>query len=147
MEIEKTLDLNKPIDQAWAMLLDPQLMGACVPGVERVEVLDADHFRVTVAVKVSYIKARFTINLAITERRAPRYLKSEGTGDEDSLSSNIRQTTQLDLEPLGDEQTRLRMRASVDVFGRLGTFGHGIIRSKAEQLWQEFAGNLKARIE
>ena len=147
MEIDKTLELNKPIDQAWAALMDPQLMGACVPGVERVEVLDADHFRVTVAVKVSYIKARFTVNLAVTERRAPHTLRSEGTGDEDSLTSHIRQTTQLELEPFGDEQTRLRMKASVDVFGRLGTFGHGIIRSKADQLWKEFAGNLKARIE
>jgi uncharacterized protein len=147
VEIEKTLDLNKPIDQAWAMLMDPQLMGACMPGVERVEVIDADHFRVTLAVKVSYIRARFTVNLAVTERRAPRYLRSEGSGDEDSLASNIRQTTQLELEPLEGGQTRLRMKANVDVFGRLGTFGHGIIRSKADQLWKEFAGNLKARIE
>jgi carbon monoxide dehydrogenase subunit G len=147
VEIEKTLDLNKPVEQTWAMLMDPQLVGACVPGVERVEVVDADHFRVTVAVKVSYIKARFTVNLAITERRAPHYLRSDGSGDEDSLTSNVRQTTQLELEPLGDDQTRLRMKASVDVFGRLGTFGYGIIRSKADQMWKEFADNLKARIE
>lgn len=147
MEIAKTLDLKKPIEQTWDVLMDPQAVAACVPGVERVEVIDADHFRVTVAVKVSYIRARFTINLAVTERRAPRYLKSEGTGDEDSLASNIRQTTELELEPLGDGHTRLHMRANVDVFGRLGTFGHGVIRSKADQMWDLFAGNLKARIE
>lgn len=34
MEIEKKMTIAAPRDKVWTLLLDPDVMGACVPGID-----------------------------------------------------------------------------------------------------------------
>ena len=147
MRIEKTVTVKAPIQRAWDVLLDPTAIAACVPGVERIEPVDPTHFVVTVNVKVGIVRARFRINVAVTETRPPRYLRSEARGEEAGLGSSLRQTTELELKELGPDEAELRVATDVEVFGVLGTFGGSVIKTKADRIWEEFAANLKTRIE
>ena len=55
MEIEKTLFLDAPPARAWALLLDPNAMGACVPGMESIEVISDSEYVAVMKVKISFI--------------------------------------------------------------------------------------------
>lgn len=147
MRVEKTLTVRAPIEKAWALLADPVQVGRCVPGVERVEVKDATQSVVHVSAKVGIVRARFRLDLRVTEVRPPYYLRSEGAGEETGLASRLRQTTELELRPVAPDRTEISVRADVDVFGRLGTFGFGVLKAKVDQTWNEFAANLQARLE
>ncbi len=146
MEFEKTTVVKAPIERVWQVLLDPAAMSACVPGVERVDVLDATRFVVTIRVKVAFVSARFKVNVTITETRPPTYLRGEGTGEESGMTSSLRQSGEIFLTDRGDGTIEVRSVMRVDVFGHLGAFGSTVMRTKADRMWDEFGRNLADRV-
>jgi carbon monoxide dehydrogenase subunit G len=143
MQIEKSCVLPVPLQTAWDCLSDAELVGACVPGVEKVERLDDTRFTVTVTVKVGVVKPTFRLNVTLVEQRPPQYLRSTCAGEANGMMGSLRQTTQIRLIDLNGH-TRVEVDAEVDVFGRLGTFGYGVLKGKADQLWDQFVANLSA---
>jgi len=146
VDIEKTMTVAAPAAQVWALLLDPHVMGGCVPGMQSIEVLSDDEYIALMQVKLSFISAKFRLKTRIVERRAPHYLRTEGTGEDASVASSLKQQSEIFLDTLPDGRTELRMKVHVDVMGRLGTFGLNVMKTKADRLWDEFARNLAARL-
>jgi carbon monoxide dehydrogenase subunit G len=146
MELEKTAIVAAPVARVWKMLLDPQVMGACVPGMESIEVLSETQYLVQMHVKVSFVSARFKIRATIVEQRAPSYLRSEGGGEDSTLTSSLKLWSEVFLADHGDDATELRLKLKVDVCGRLGSFGLNIIKTKADRMWEEFGRNLAGAI-
>ncbi|MGT2427965.1 CoxG family protein [Cupriavidus basilensis] len=97
-------------------------------------------------VKIAFVSARFKIKTTIVEMRAPHYLRSEGTGEDASVASSLKQSSEIFLTGQPDGQTELRMKINVDVLGRLGTFGLSVMKTKADRMWEEFGANLSARL-
>jgi Uncharacterized conserved protein len=145
VEFEKKVVIDAPIAKVWGLLLDPNVMAGCVPGTESVEVVSDVEYLASVKVKISFIAARFKIRTTVLETRPPYYLKSEGTGEDSSVGSSLKQSSELVLAELPDGKTELAMKISVDVFGRLGTFGLTVMKTKADRMWEEFGANLNAR--
>lgn len=146
MEIEKILTVAAPPAQVWALLLDPAVMGSCVPGMKSIEVVSDVEYLAEMHVKIAFISARFKIKTTIVETRPPFYLRSEGTGEDASVASSLKQVSEIFLSELPDGQTELRMKIKVDVLGRLGTFGLSVMKTKADRMWDEFGVNLAARL-
>lgn len=147
MEIEKTLLLDAPPARVWALLLDPNAMGACVPGMESIEVVSEVEYVAVMKVKIAFISARFKLKTRIVERDEPRYLRAEGTGEDASVASSLKQTSEMWLQERDDGGgTELRMKVKVDVLGRMGTFGLGVMKTKADRMWDEFGVNAAARL-
>jgi carbon monoxide dehydrogenase subunit G len=146
MEIEKTLLLDAPPARVWALLLDPNAMGACVPGMESIQVVSDDEYVAVMKVKISFISARFKLKTRIVERDEPRYLRAEGTGEDTSVASSLKQTSEMWLQAREGGGTELRMKVKVDVLGRMGTFGLGVMKTKADRMWDEFGVNAAARL-
>lgn len=147
MELEKTLTLPATAERAWALLLDPQAMAQCVPGMQSVHVVSDDEYTAEMVTKVSFITARMKLRTRIVERDAPRYLKAEGTGEDSAVASSMKQTTEMLLESLADGQSLLRLKVKVDVVGRLATFGLSALKTKADRLWDEFGQNLVRHLQ
>ncbi|CAG9169012.1 CoxG family protein [Cupriavidus respiraculi] len=147
MEIEKTLTVAAPAAGIWQLLLDPNVMGACVPGMQSIEVISDVEYVSHIQVKIAFISARFRIKTHIVEMRAPHYLRSEGTGEDASVASSLKQESEIFLTELPDGRTELRAKVQVEVLGRLGTFGLSIMKTKADRMWDEFCQNLVARLE
>lgn len=147
MEIEKSMTVAAPADRVWQMLLDPQVMGGCVPGMESIEVISPVEYASVIAVKIAFVSARFRLRTTIVEQRAPHYLRCEGTGEDAGVASALRQQTEVFLEERPGGQTGLRIKVEVDVLGKLGAFGLSIMKTKADRMWEEFGTNLAARLE
>ncbi len=146
MDIEKNLRVAAPAQQVWKMLLDPNVMGACVPGMKSIDVISDVEYVSVIHVKIAFISAKFKIKTTIVEQRAPHYLRTEGTGEDASVASSLKQSSEIFLTECDDGETELRMKIHVDVLGRLGTFGLTVMKTKADRMWEEFAQNLAARL-
>ncbi len=147
MEIEKIMTVAAPTEKVWAMLLDPNVMGSCVPGMKSIEVISDVEYVAVIHVKISFISAKFKLKTTIVEQQAPHYLRCEGTGEDASVASSLKQQSELFLAALPDGKTEIRMKVKVDVLGRLGTFGLTVMKTKADRMWEEFGQNLVARLE
>lgn len=146
MDIEKSLRIAATPERVWALLLDPQAMAACVPGMQSVEVISPDEYAALMHVKIAFVSARFKLRTRIVERREPLYLKAEGTGEDASVASSLKQVTELSLTPHADGGTDLQIKVHVDLLGRMGSFGLSVMKTKADRLWDEFGVNLAAKL-
>lgn len=146
MEIEKKMTIAAPRDKVWTLLLDPNVMGACVPGMESIDVISDTEYLVNIHVKMSFISARFKVRTLITEMDAPGYLKSEGTGEDSSITSSLKHTSEVFLTELGPDETEFRTKVNVELLGRLGSFGMNMVKTKADRMWDDFGKNLAERI-
>jgi carbon monoxide dehydrogenase subunit G len=133
-----------PIDRVWSVLLDPKIMAGCVPGVQSVDVLSDTEYLATIKIKISFISANFRIKTTILETKPPHYLRCEGIGEDSAVASTVRQTSEMFLTSQPDGTTELRVKATADVFGRLGSFGLSVMKTKADRMWEEFGDNLAA---
>lgn len=147
MQFEHTAAIKAPIERVWQMLLDPESMATCVPGTQSVETLSDTQFLVGIHVKVSFVSARFKVRTAIMEMRPPTYLRSEGAGEDSTLASSFKQSSEVFLTNSGDGTTELRLRVKIDIFGRLGSLGFNVFKTKADRMWEEFGRNLAARVQ
>ncbi|WP_299451206.1 SRPBCC family protein [uncultured Pigmentiphaga sp.] len=146
MEIEKVLTVPAPAAKVWEMLLDPTVMASCVPGMKSIEVISDVEYNAVIHVKISFISAKFKLKTRIVEQRAPEYLRAEGTGEDASVASSLKQQSEVFLKELPGGQTELRTKVKVDVLGRLGTFGLSVMKTKADRMWEEFSQNLATRL-
>lgn len=147
MEIEKTLTVSAPREQVWALLLDPEVMGGAVPGMQSIDVVSPTEYVAVMHQKISFISARFKLRTRIVEQRAPEYLRVEGTGEDTSVASSLKQRSEILLSATPDGGTELRIKVDVDLLGRLGAFGLSVMKTKADRIWEEFGANLAARLE
>lgn len=145
MELDKQLSVPAPPERVWALLLDPQVMGACVPGLQSIEVLSDTEYLAQMQVKLAFITAKFKIRTTVVEQRPPHYLRSEGVGEDASVASSFKQVSEITLTATEAGHTAVRMTIRVDLLGRLGTFGLAVMKTKADRLWDEFGLHLIAR--
>ena len=126
-------------------LFDARLMASCLPGCETLEAIDDDRYRTVVVVAMAGIKARFDLLVQITGRDECNVWATT-RGDEGGQASRLQADSQVTLAPSSDG-TLVTYRSEVSVTGRLGRFALGMMKKKAQNLGDEFAGNLRARLQ
>jgi uncharacterized protein len=119
-------------------------MAPCVPGCEAIEKIDRQHYRARVKLGLGPIKVSFNLEVEITEENAPELVTSVTRGEEGSRSSVVSAKSSLRLDALSAEQTEVRYSSEVSVTGRLGKFGFGLMRKKADELGKQFGERFRA---
>ncbi len=130
-----------PTDRArvWAMITDPAVMARCIPGCQGIEVVSATSYKASVKISLGVLKMIFNVVVDVVEETFPETIVSVTKGEEGSRASIISARNRLDLVPLGEEATEVRYASTVSLTGRLGKFGLGMMRKKAESTAAEFA--------
>ena len=146
MLIEEIFCVRAPIQQVWDFLLDIPSVSRCLPGCEEATELDENTYHGIVAARVGPVAARFKGKLTITERVAPQRLIARGEGTDTRTASRARANVTLELSQVTDTTTAV-VRADVDVTGKLGQFGHAMIREQAKIIFGQFTECAKAHLE
>jgi uncharacterized protein len=139
--------VRAPIERVWSFLRDAERVAACVPGVERIDVLDDRRYHVVVGASVSFLTLSFALDVTVTDVDEPRRLVSVAQGVDARLRERVKLTSELSLEPAGPEETLVGYRIELGVAGKLASMGLGVIRGKARQMATAFASGLRARLE
>lgn len=146
MKIEGDFEVAHPRTEVWNKIRDPQVMGSCIPGCDSVEQVDERSYRVTVSVKVGPIKAHFNLSVEVLEEEHPHTIFSRTSGEEGTRSSVVTSDNVVRLTETGTCGTRVDYVADVSMTGRLGKFGLGIFRKKADQLAAQFVVNFREKL-
>lgn len=145
MLIEGEFPVAARPDQLLAHLFDARLMASCLPGCESLEAIDDDRYRSVVVVAMAGIKARFELEVEVV-RREGFEVWAITKGAEGGQASTLRAESQVKLTPAADE-TLVHYRSDVTITGRLGRFALGMMKKKAQSMGDEFAANLRAKLE
>ena len=147
MEFNQEITVAAPREKVWDFIWQVEEFAACVPGVKDVEKIDDSTYGVRVEQKVSFLKASFQLQVNIEEVRAPEYIRTVGEGKDSKLAASLKQKNEVTLEAVSENETKVRIDSSVDVFGKLGSLGFTVIKNQANKIFAEFAKNVKAKVE
>jgi uncharacterized protein len=146
--IEERFDVAAPPETVWAFLLDPRRLAPCIPGCDRLEVVDDSTYRVRLTVKVGFLATTQDVRMTVVEAQAPRRLVAAGRGEDPRLGSRVDVRTTIELAPAAAAgATMVSYRSEVKVVGRLGSVGDAVLRVKARELAGLFAERVRAAIE
>lgn len=146
MEIELSNEFDASPEELWSVLLDPEKMSSCVPGMQSVEVISDTEYKARIKVKIAFISANFTVSVTIAEMRPHTYLRAETSGEDSTVGSAVKAVSEMHLTPLENGKTELQVDSKADVLGRLGSLGLNPMRTKAEQMWKQFCAKVDQQL-
>lgn len=146
--------VNRPIDEAWAIITDVERIAPCLPGTQLTEIVNDDDgnpdvFRGKVRVKLGPITPSFDGQARFVERDDATHravIKAEGrdTGGRGSASAAIT----AEAEALSPTSTRCVVTTDLQITGKVAQFGRGgVIADVSEKLMDQFAGNLNTMLD
>ena len=146
MKFENTFEVDAPIDEVYATLLDVERVAPCVPGAEVLEKTGDDAYQVAIKVKVGPISMTYKGNVEVIERddanhRAVMRAKARETRGQGTADAKV----ELKLVQEGPT-TKGTMVADVQLAGRAAAMGRGIIQDVSGKLVQTFAKNLETML-
>ncbi|MBW2037284.1 MAG: hypothetical protein JRI41_07375 [Deltaproteobacteria bacterium] len=147
MLIEEKFTVKTPIQKLWDSLLDPQIIGSCIPGCEKVEPINDKEYDSVIKAKVGFIAVRFKIRTIIEEMIPHKLIMTVGEGNELHNLGHFRQKTRINFNALSEGETELSYRSDVSMVGKLATFGDRVLKAKARELGKQFADSVKKRLE
>jgi uncharacterized protein len=147
LRFEREIDINSPKEKVWRFLWDVDRFIACVPGCKEAGTVEpGKSYTATMVEKVGPFRVEFPMKIDVLESRDLSYIKAQATGSDSKIGSRMK--VELDVSLAGDgDRTKLSLGASVDILGKLATLGHSMIKRKADQVMDQFAGNLKQKLE
>ena len=147
MRIEGQFTIEAPIQTVWDSLLDPQTLGSCVPGTEKMEALDAETYESIVKQRVGPIKVTLKFTTKLTEVRPPNYIRAEGRGADTTKLGNFSNEIEVHLKETSPNNVEVSYNADISLVGRLATFGERIMRAKAKEVGDKFTENLREKLK
>src|SRR4249920_227307 len=120
MKVEGSYSFQGQPQQVWELLLNPESLRTCIPGVESLTETGPDHWDAVLKVGVAAIKGTYKSKVAITEKQPPTQyvLLVEGSGGPGFVKGSAR----ISLEAEG-EGTRVRVEGDGQVGGMLAGVG------------------------
>ncbi len=135
-----------PVSQAlaWHALNDPAILKACIPGCDSIEASDAEHFKVSMAIRIGPVSARFQGLISLLDVRAPEAytLRFEGQGGTAGFGKGQSQVV-LEAQPDG---CLLRYTVEAQMGGKIAQLGQRLIDGAANKLAEDFFKRLEAEL-
>ena len=145
MRFEHEFSVNAPAERVWAFLMDVPQMAACIPGASGVTQIDDTTYDATVTAKIGPISAKFGCRITILKLdEASRTGSVEVAGKDTKLGGGVKAKMEMSLA--GDNPTTVTIRSDVDIMGKIGQYGHGMIAKRADAMLADFASCAREKL-
>lgn len=147
MKLQNTCVVQVPRQRLWDFLIVIPNVAECLPGVEGVNEIDKQHYEGTIRVRVGIVKLRLHGKITVESMDSERYTGSLAVQAADQKISGLMQgKMQLRLDEITDLETRLSVETDLNLLGKIGEFGHGLIKKKGDQMMAQFGANLASKV-
>jgi len=145
MELTNDFRVALPVERAWAVFTDVELIAPCLPGAQLQEI-EGDEYRGVVKVKVGPITAQYKGQakfLSLDPEAHVAVLRAEGR--ETRGQGNANATITATLTPDG-EGTAVAITTDLTVTGRVAQFGRGVLADVSAKLLDQFVADLEKTV-
>ncbi|MFN8218005.1 MAG: SRPBCC domain-containing protein [Solirubrobacterales bacterium] len=143
MKVNQSFVVDQPAEKLWEFFEQVDEVARCVPGVESVEVVDADNSKIRVTQAVGPMTATFDLKMRITEREPGERIQFTAIGRAvKGAAGNVRTQNTVRLEP-AEEGTRVVLEADLAMGGVLGSVGQKVVAKQADSVTREFVSSLE----
>ena len=146
MILKGDITIRAPRKKVWDFMTDPEQIGQCVPGVEKIEIIEPlKQYRGVVSVGLGAVKARFSGEVDILELEEPNRAKLKAHGS--ATGSVADALSEMSLSDGPDGSTLLHWTADVTVAGQLASLAARLMVPVSQKLAQVFYDQVRKKIE
>ena len=143
MIVSGEIILPAPRRTVFNVLQDAPFFVSCVEGVRDLEAIDATHYGAVLETKVAYMKFSFKVSVEFTKIVAPERIEAKIEGTPLGVVGRFTAVSVADLVEAGNE-TLVKYSIDANITGKLGSMGQPVLRAKAKDMEQKFAGKMRA---
>jgi uncharacterized protein len=148
IRIEKTFQVQEPLESVWKFLSDPKKVANCVPGAQITEAVDDRTYKGVIKVQVGPSVTDYKGQVHI-ERLDDQNHEIEIIGKGQDVrgkgSASMKMTGKVRAFP--DGSTEVASVSEVNVVGLLAQLGARMINEVSNKMFEEFTKNFKARLQ
>ncbi len=146
MQLKGDVTIRAPRKKVWDFMTDPNQIGQCAPGVEKIEMIEPlKRYRGIVSVGFGAVKARFSGDVDILELEEPDYAKLKAHGS--ATGSVADAVSEMHLSDGADGATVVHWTADVNVSGQLASLASRLMVPVSQKLAAIFYEEVRKRIE
>jgi carbon monoxide dehydrogenase subunit G len=145
MELTNDFRVAVPVERAWEVLTNVELIAPCLPGAQLQEI-EGDEYRGIVKVKVGPITAQYKGKATFVSQDEEAHvavLRAEGR--ETRGQGNANATITATLIPV-DDGTAVSVVTDLTITGRVAQFGRGVLAEVSAKLLDQFVENLETTV-
>ena len=146
MKLSGDVTIKAPRKKVWDLMTDPNQIGQCVPGVEKIEMIEPlKKYRGIVSVGFGAVKARFTGDVDVLELDEPNHAKLKAHGTASGSAADA--ISEMKLSDGPDGSTLVHWTADVNVAGQLASLASRLMIPVSQKLAQVFYEAVRKKIE
>jgi hypothetical protein len=146
MLLKGDVTIHAPRKKVWDFLTDPNQIGPCAPGVEKIEVIESDKkYRGVMLVGLGSVKAKFNGEVEILELDEPNRAKLKAHGTATGSAADVVSEMLLSNGP--DGATNVHWTADVMVSGQLASLASRLMVPVSQKLAGIFYDEVRKQIE
>jgi carbon monoxide dehydrogenase subunit G len=144
MEMSGEQLVPAPQKAVWEALNDPQMLKACVPGCESIELIGENEYQVLMVARVGPVSAKFKGKLTLSDIQPPNSysIAFEGQGGAAGFAKG---GAHVRLSPEGDS-TKLAYDVKANVGGKLAQIGSRLVDAAARKVADDFFRNFNEKV-
>jgi carbon monoxide dehydrogenase subunit G len=145
MKLDNEFTVGVPIEQAWAVLTDLELIAPCMPGAQLTGVTDGVYTG-KVKIKVGPVTAEYagTAQFSVKDETAYRAV-IDARGRDSRGNGNATALISAQLQPAG-ATTMVSVSTDLTIAGRIAQFGSGMIKEVSAKLLGQFVTCLEGKL-
>ena len=147
MKVEKTFTVEAPQQSVWDFITSPERVAPCIPGCTGAEETEPGKYKAVIKTKVGPVRTTFKVNIETREEQPPDFAVYATSGEEGSRASMIKAMSTLSLKRLDGNNTEVTYESEINMLGRLGKFGSGLMQKVADSIGNEFVATMQDRIK
>jgi uncharacterized protein len=146
MLLKGDVTIQAPRKKVWDFLTDPNQIGQCVPGIEKIETIeDMKRYHGVVSVGLGSVKARFSGEVDILELDEPNRAKLKAHGTATGSAADA--ISEMSLSDGPDNSTLVHWTADINVSGQLASLASRLMTPVSQKLAVIFYDEVRKRIE
>ncbi|GJQ35242.1 MAG: carbon monoxide dehydrogenase subunit G [Anaerolineales bacterium] len=146
MQLKGNVTVKAPRKRVWDFLTDPNQLGQCAPGVEKIETIEhLKKYRGVISVGLGSVKARFSGDVDILELDEPNRAKLKAHGTATGSAADA--VCEMTLSDGPENSTLVNWTADVNVSGQLASLVSRLMVPVSQKLAGVFYDEVKKRIE
>jgi carbon monoxide dehydrogenase subunit G len=148
IRIEKTFQVQEPLETVWKFIRDPRKVANCLPGAQITETVDDRTFKGVIKVQVgpSVTDYKGQVHIErLDDQQHEIELVGKGQDIRGKGSASMKMTGKV--QSLPDGSTEVASVAEVNVVGLLAQLGARMIQEVSNKMFAEFTSNLRVRLE
>ncbi|HEY7071889.1 MAG TPA: SRPBCC family protein [Acidimicrobiales bacterium] len=145
MELTNEFKVGVPVERAWEVLTDVELIAPCMPGAQLQEI-EGEEYRGVVKVKVGPITAQYKGAARFLEKdEAGHKVVLRAEGRETRGQGNANATITATMTPESDG-TQVTVVTDLTITGRVAQFGRGVMADVSGKLLGQFVDCLESKL-